>query len=296
MLLRFCVAVFCACWGVGTGFATVQTLPPVCVVDDVQQTVCVQSAKRVLSLAPHLSEIVAFLGGTAQLVAVDQSSDYPDAVRKLPRVGDSLRLDLERVLAYRPDLVLVWASGTSPAAIAKLRQAGIPVYVSEPQTLQAVADSLQRVGALLGRTQTAREQALAWKAQLDQLKVVQTSVTRPVRVFYQVWPSPLMTLSDQHVVSELIRHCGGVTAFSDVKALAPTVSIESVLKFNPQIVYVGSDAGSSQHWLRWTQLDAVANRRIFKVHSEVMVRNGPRLLQAAQRVCEDIRTVRELQP
>lgn len=281
-----------------------------CVLDDLTRKVCVSKPKsgvlRVVSLSPHLTEIVYFLKAGHQVVAIDQSSDYPEAVKRLPKVGDSLRLDLEKLMALRPDLVLAWASGTSQTQINQLQKMGIPVFVSEPLGVGAVASTMSRISVLLGQESENREAIQAWLLAFESLrgndksgslnelkKGSPSSDNAKVRVFYQVWHDPLMTLSGKHVVSEIIQRCGGTTAFSEARILAPTVSIESVLQFNPQLILATAEPSSLAHWSRWTSMAAVRNKQLKVVTPDILVRSGPRLLQAAQEVCTLIRRAGE---
>jgi iron complex transport system substrate-binding protein len=288
-------------------FAICQTITPqhsssFCVKDDLERKVCVASAKqgtlRVVSLAPHLTEMIYFLGAGPNVIAVDRSSDYPKEVQQLPKVGDSLRLDLERVMALKPDLVLAWASGTSQTQINQLQKLGVPVFVSEPLSVSSIASTMRRVSVLMGMEAEKKNEIDQWVASFKLLRSKNNpgSSGEPngkggnaevkVRVFYQVWHDPLMTLSGKHVVSEIIQMCGGSTAFADSRLLAPTVSLESVLQFNPQLILATSEPSSLAHWSRWTSLAAVRNKQLKVVTPDILVRSGPRILQAAREVCD----------
>lgn len=279
-----------------------QKAGPFCVQDDLDRPVCVAPSKqgtlRVVSLAPHLTEIVYFLKAGPQVVAVDRSSDYPQEAQRLPKVGDSLRLDMERVIALKPDLVLAWASGTSQTQINQLQKLGVPVFVSEPLGIEAVVSTMRRVSILVGMEAESRKAIDEWQQAFSKLGLKSSSGSdielkksdssnraNKVRVFYQVWHDPLMTLSGKHVVSEIIQRCGGVTGFAQSKLLAPTVSIESVLQFNPQLILATAQPSSLSHWSRWTSLEAVRNKQLKVITPDILVRSGPRLLQAAQEVC-----------
>jgi iron complex transport system substrate-binding protein len=231
--------------------------------------------------------MVYFLGAGSRVVAVDRSSDYPKEVQQLPQVGDSLRLDLERVMALKPDLVLAWASGTSQSQINQLQKLGISVFVSEPLSLETIASTMRRLSVLLGSEAEKQAEIDQWLAEFKSISLI--SAKTKVRVFYQVWHDPLMTLSGKHVVSEVIQRCGGTTAFADARLLAPTVSLESVLQFNPQLILATSDTSSLAHWSRWTSLVAVRNKQLKVVTPDILVRSGPRILQAAKEVCALIR-------
>lgn len=260
----------------------------VCERDDAGRQVCVGEVKRVVSLAPHATEILAFLGAESRLVGVDSASDFPLEMRQLPKLGDYLRVDLERLALMHPDLVVAWKSGITPDQLNTLANLGIPVFVSEPQSIQAVASNMKRLGHLLGLTASSDELADRWLASFDAL--AQSHRTqKPLRVFYQVWADPLMTLGGSHVVSQIIQMCGGTNVFKDLKTLAPTIGVEAVVQARPDVIL--SSGGTSDldrlkaQWSRWTAVPAVARQHIAVVPQDILVRNGPRLLNAAQRVC-----------
>lgn len=275
---------------------------PVCVQDDTDQTVCLagqaRAALRVVSLAPHTTEMVAFLGEEKRLVGLDSASDFPVQLKNLPKVGDYLRVDLERLLVLKPDLVLAWGSGTSPDQLQTLRKLGVPVFVSEPLSLALVASNMVRLSALLGQSPQALRRIEAWKSSMAALRARHAGA-KPVRVFYQIWREPLMTLSGKHVVSEVIRLCGGQNVFDALPVLAPTVGTEAVLQANPDVIFSSGTQLQLDFlqatWGRWPQLQAVRNKQLAVVPPDVLVRNGPRLLEATQAVCALLDRARQVQ-
>lgn len=266
-----------------------------CVQDDVNQTVCVEQARRVLVLAPHLTEIVGFAGGLERVVAVDSSSNYPAAVNALPKMGNPWMLAAESILARKPDLVLVWQSGISMDVVAQLRKAGVPVFVSEPKSIAQVASTMQRFSVLLGTTEQTTPKVKQWLQEFDNLRT-RYSERQSVPVFYQVWSEPLMTLGGQHVVSEIIALCGGRNVFADLPSLAAQVGVESVLKRNPAVLLASGTAsdhaGLVKQWSAWPRLAAVQNSGVHTLPNDILVRNGPRLYDAAKLVCAHIDSAR----
>lgn len=268
-----------------------QVLATTCVKDDLNEAVCVKQAQRVLVLAPHLTEIVDFVGGLKQVVAVDGSSNYPVAVNTLPKMGNPWMLGAEAILARKPDLVLVWQSGISMDAVAQLRKAGVAVFVSEPKTIAQVASTMHRLASLLGTAESTQPKVEEWLKAFDALRA-QYAKAQPVSVFYQVWSQPLMTLGGQHVVSEVIALCGGRNVFADLPSLAAQVSVEGVLKRNPSVVLASGTAQDNKalvkQWSAWPGLAAVQGSGIHTIPSDILVRNGPRLIDASKRVCAHI--------
>lgn len=267
-----------------------------CVQDDTNFTVCVQQAQRVLVLAPHLTEIVDFVGGMNKVIAVDGSSNYPESVKNLPKLVNPWMLSAESILARKPDLVLVWQSGISMEVVAQLRKANVPVFVSEPKTIEQVASTMRRVSKLLGTGQASGPAVEEWLRQFNALRT-QYSGRTVVPVFYQVWSQPLMTLGGQHVVSEIIGLCGGNNIFSDLPNLAAQVSVEGVLKRKPAVLLASGSASSHQsfdaQWAAWPQIPAVQGKHVYTVPNDILVRNGPRLVQAASLVCAHIQQARQ---
>jgi iron complex transport system substrate-binding protein len=228
-----------------------------------------------------------------KVVGVSRFSDYPTAARRLPVVGDSVHLDLERTLALRPDVVVAWGSGTPAVAVEKLETLGIPVFVLEPRRLTDVAQALRDLGRLAGTEPTARRAAHAFEARADRLKT-RFAHRRPVRVFVQINAHPLLTLSGGHLVNEILELCGGSNVFADQPVLVPQVGVEDVIHADPEAILIAqSDApGAVQEWQRQPELRAVRERHVFLVPPDLISRQGPRILDGAEVICRDLEQVR----
>jgi iron complex transport system substrate-binding protein len=253
--------------------------------DDIQLA---QPAQRIVSLAPHITELLFAAGVGARIVGADAWSDYPPAARNIARIGDSSRIDLERVLALKPDLVVAWDSGNPRADIARLRQLGVPVFISEPRRLQDIADDLRKLGHLAGADAAADAAAQVFEAHVVALRAKYAG-QRPLRVFYQISAQPLMTVNGAHLISALLALCGGRNVFADLTPLAPAVSTEAVLGADPDVIIAGSWPGEPDNafdtWKSWPQLRAVRNGRLYTVPADDMHRATPRILDGAQKVC-----------
>lgn len=266
---------------------------PIAVQDDARHTVTLpQPARRIVSLAPHATELLFAAGAGGYVVGVSDYSDYPPAARQLPSVGSSSALDIERIAALKPDLVIAWSSGNSASQLARLRALGIPVFESEPRQLEAIASSLQRLGQLAGVPDSGAAAAKAFSARLAQLTATYQQ-RPPVRVFYQIWQKPLMTLNGNHMVSSVIRLCGGENVFGQLPQLAPTVSTEAVLTANPEVIFA-ADGGNAPDtgWRRFPKLAAVAGDNLFTLTPDWMSRPGPRILDGAAELCQKLDLVR----
>jgi iron complex transport system substrate-binding protein len=266
------------------------------VTDDTGATVRLKApARRIVSLAPHVTETLYAAGAGGQLVGAVEYSDFPEAAKRVPRVGGYSKLDLEVIAALKPDLAVGWASGNSSAHIEKLRALGIPVYLAQPERIDDVAGNLERYGELAGTQPVAREAAAAYRARLGALR--EKFGKRPkVRAFYQIWKQPLMTVGGGQVISDAIRLCGGENVFADLKPLAPKVTIEAVLAADPEII-VASGMGESRpewvdDWRQWANLTAVKRGNLFFIPPDLIQRHTPRLAEGAARLCEQIETAR----
>lgn len=252
-------------------------------------------ARRIVSLAPHATEILYVAGAGDYLVGAVEYSDYPEAAMRIPRVGSYAGLDLERIVALRPDLVIAWQSGNPPAQVERLRALGLAVYVSEPRHIEDVATNIERLGRLAGTTDAALRAAQAFRQRHDGLRR-RYAGRPPVTVFYQIWDQPLMTVNGRQLISDVIRLCGGRNVFADLPILAPTVDVEAVLAADPEAI-VASGAGAARPegldaWRHWPQLRAVQRDNLFVVPPDVLQRHGPRILDGAEHLCAALEAAR----
>jgi len=251
-------------------------------------------AQRIVSLAPNLTELLFAAGGGARLVGTVAYSDYPPQARAVPVIGDSAALDIERIVALKPDLVLAWQSGNPPAEIAKLEQLGIRVLVMEPGSLERIAKEIEILGRVAGTDQTAVAAATRFRRDIAALRAEYRG-RRKVSVFYQVWPAPLMTVNGRQVISEVIQLCGGRNIFADLKTLVPSVSLEAVVAADPEAIVAASAQPAAQalaNWRKWKEMRAVRNGNLLVIPADDLSRPTPRLLDGARRLCAELDRVR----
>ena len=254
-----------------------------------------QPARRIVSLAPHTTELLYAAGAGDYVVGAVDYSDYPEAAKALPRVGSGAALDLEAILALRPDLVVGWQNGNPVAVLDKLQSLGVALFRSEPHKLEDVASDLRALGHLAGTDATAEAASKNYLARLQQLRARYSGKT-PVTVFFQIWHQPLMTINGEHLISQVIELCGGVNVFAAQPALVPKLDVEAVLAADPQAIITGERASHPdwrQDWQRWPSLRAVRDGFLFDVNPDVLQRHTPRLLQGAEELCELLARVRE---
>ena len=259
-------------------------------------------AQRVVTLAPHLTELVYAVGGGAQMVATVGASNHPAEARALPRIGDHARFDVERLLLFQPDLVLAWLSGNPDRELRALEAAGLRVVRLEAQRLAEVPASLERVGRLLGREAQGQREAGRLGAALEVLRAGHAD-DAPLRVFYQVWSQPLLTLNGRHLISDVLALCGGHNVFAALAPLVPPVSTEAVLAADPEVVMTADErpqapwtrdprAAEFATWAAARRLSAIRHGAFFRIHADLLTRAGPRIDQGAQAVCEALDAAR----
>lgn len=252
-------------------------------------------AQRIVSLAPHITEVVYAAGAGGQLVGAVSYSDYPAAALDVPRIGSYNSISLESLVALKPDLVLAWRSGNGEEVIRRIESLGITVHVSEPRALEDVAESVRKVGLLTGNTEQAEAAASEFLRKLAQLKMAY-SAQRPVSVYYQIWNEPLLTLNGDHLISDVMRLCGGTNVFSDALALVSRISVESVIGADPDIIVASGMDKARPEWLddwrQWTSMRAVANQQLYFVPPDILQRHTPRIIQGATQLCEKMALAR----
>jgi iron complex transport system substrate-binding protein len=266
--------------------------------DDAGNAITLRSpALRVISMAPHVTELLFAAGGGERVVGAVEYSDYPEAANRIPRIGSNRQIDIERVMALKPDLIVAWMHGSSERQIDMVKQLGIPVYHSDPQTLEGIPDSLERLGQLMGTESTARPAAAALRSKLASLRATYAGRS-PVRTFYQVWDKPLYTLNGRHIVTDALRLCGGENIFDKLPIIAPVVTIESVLQADPEAVFGSAEKnyGGVNLWRQYPTMKAVRNGNLFTVDGNLLNRAGPRMILGAAAMCEKLDQARKHRP
>lgn len=251
-------------------------------------------AQRIVTLAPNLAELAHSAGAGRYLVGVARFSDYPQAVRHVTAVGDAARVELERIIALRPDLVLAWKSGNPPGDIEKLERLGQVVFVTEPVRLADIPRLVRAIGALAGTGAAAERAASSFEEEAHSLRE-RYARARKVRALYEVWHRPLMTVSGRHMISDVIALCGGSNVFADAPGLTPTVSMEAVLAARPEAVLGGARKGGEAELMRnWRDapVGALASLPVFYVDPDLIQRQTPRILDGARIVCAALERVR----
>jgi iron complex transport system substrate-binding protein len=240
--------------------------------------------ERIVSVAPNLTELLFAAGAADQVVGVSAYSDYPEAARALPQVGDAFRLDYERIVALAPTLAVVWESGTPAGVVERLEGLGIRVVGIPTRKLDDVATGLLTLGALARTEPVASEAATDFRRRIGKLRTEYRD--RPkIRVFVQIDGAPLYTVGGAHLITEIVELCGGANVFADATALALPVDLESVLARAPEVILSLDDADPVAFWARFETLEAVVRGNVYRAPADALARPSPRIADGAADVC-----------
>ena len=256
-------------------------------------------ARRIVTLAPHATEMLYAAGAGDRLIGTVEYSDYPPAAKKVPRVGSYDRFDLEAISALKPDLVIAWETGNPAAPVEKIRALGLTVYASQPNRMEDVAGQLERLGQLAGTEVVANQAAEHFRQRLAGLRAANAGKPK-VRVFYQIWKAPLMTVGGPQIISSAIELCGGENVFGKLSQMAPTVSVEAVLEADPEAIVATGMGDARPEWLddwnKWPRMTAVKRGNLFHIHPDLMQRHTPRILDGAEQLCAALDVARSRRP
>jgi iron complex transport system substrate-binding protein len=263
----------------------------------IASTVHAAAPQRIVSLAPHLTELAFTAGAGERIVATVEYSNHPDAARSIPRIGDAFRVDLERLLAVRPDVVLVWDSGTPAPTVERIRALNLSVVSFQTHRLEHVALVLREIGRLAGTSEVAERAAADYERSIRALRERYRDRTM-VSVFIEVDDRPLYTVNGRHIMSEIVELCGGRNVFADLNALAPAIGIEAVIAANPQAIISTDDTvqDAAAVWSRWRHIEAVRTGNVYTLRSDDIARATTRLTVAAEAVCRTLDTARQRLP
>jgi iron complex transport system substrate-binding protein len=259
------------------------------VLDDTGQPVTLAAyPTRIVSLAPGATEMLFAAGAGKQLIATVEYSDEPPAARRVPRIGDVVAIDMERLLALRPDLAVVWPGGGNPAQIEEIGRLKVPVYRQQVNTLADLPGSVRRLGSLAGTSAVAEEAARNIEARLAKLSRTYGNGRHPT-VMLEAWNHPLYTVGGTHLMSSALQLCGARNVFGDLRELGPVVDVEAVVARNPDIIVAAAPPGTGDDWLadwkRFGTLNAVRKGNLIKFEDQRLTRLGPSVVDATEALC-----------
>lgn len=250
-------------------------------------SVLADPAKRIIALSPHAVEMLYAIGAGDAIVAATDYADYPEAAKKIPRIGGYYGIQMERVMELNPDLIVVWDTGNKAEDINQLRTLGFNLYGSDPKTLEGVANELEELGKLTGHVEEASKAAAAYRAELIRLRTENASKSEP-KVFYQLWSTPLMTVSKNSWIQQIINVCHGQNVFYDAASDYPQVSLENVLLTLPEVILQSQEEGNVKgvDWNQWPEIPAVKKQHIYQLNADLLHRATPRALLGVQALCD----------
>lgn len=259
------------------------------------EVVLAAPAARIVALAPHLAESAFAAGAGAKLVGVSAHSDFPPEAARIAVVSDATHVDFEALARLEPDLVLAWRSGTRARDVAQLEARGFRVFATDAAALADVPRVVRVLGRLAGTSAIAERRASELQGELDAIR--SRHAGRPqVRVFYEIWHAPLMTVNGRHLVSGMIALCGGTNVFADARPLTPVISREQVLAANPDAILVSAPPEQAREtaawWRRFGTLRAVQRGQIHAIDPALANRMGPRVVEGAAAICATLEQVR----
>ena len=269
------------CWSV-TVFADIT------VVDDSGTTVVLaEPAGKIVSLSPHLTELLFSLGVGDRIEATVDFSDYPEAALNIPRLGNAFSVSVEAVIEQSPDLIVAWMTGGNHRTFEQLRTLGYPVFVNEASSLVGIAVAVQQLGILVGKPERGLELAENFRVDLERLRQSSSGAGSP-KVFFQISDAQLYTVNGQHLIGQAIEVCGAENIFSDVEFFVPMVSYESVVERNPDVLVVSSPyPGYKSAWDdRWNDLGW--GGRVRTIDASLITRPSLRMLEGVKILCETL--------
>ncbi len=254
-------------------------------------------AKRVIALSPHAVELIFAIGAGDQVIATASYTDYPPAATKLPTVGDTYQLDIEKIISLKPDLIVLWPNGSALRQIELLERTGIPIYRSNPRKLVDIPIDMVNLARLTGHQAEGEQLASDWRDHIAMFRGQYTSQQK-IQVFYQIYDQPLYTIGKKQIINDAISLCGGKNVLDDVNVSALAVDDEVVLGRDPDAIISTVDANDHhglRHWHHFPMLKAVRTQSLYFLNPDLISRPGPRMLKGIQLLCEQIDDARKRQ-
>ncbi|MGO2011668.1 MAG: cobalamin-binding protein [Pseudoalteromonas sp.] len=246
---------------------------------------------RIIALAPHIVENLFEIGAGEQIVGTVEYSDFPAAANNIPRIGGHQGIQLEKLLALKPDLVLAWKTGSKAEDLARIKSFGIEVSYSDASEVDKVPYELRRLGALTGREQSAEQAATKFENNIAVIKAKYKDKSK-VAIFYQLWPEPMMTVGKNTWINQLIDICQGRNVFANSRTDYPQISIENVVVAKPEVIILPDEKSQKQQavidWSQWPEVPAIQHNQFISVNADVLHRFTTRVLEGLDDMCTKI--------
>lgn len=251
---------------------------------------------RIVALAPHIVENLYAIGAGDMIVGTLDYADYPQEATKIERIGGYNGISIEKLLMLNPDLVIAWKSGNKAEDLAQIKRLGIELQLSDPRSIEGVASEILKLGQLTGHTEQSKKVAEAFTARFNAIKATQQDKTI-LKGFYQLWPEPMMTVSKNTWINQLIETCQVMNVFANSDTDYPQISIENVIVTKPQIIIIPDEKSKrtipTVNWQQWPEIPAVKYKQFININADLLHRFTPRMLDGLAQMCDKVETSRE---
>ena len=250
-------------------------------------------ARRIVSLAPGATEMLFAAGAGDRVLATVTGSDEPEAAKKIERIGDANALVFDRLIALKPDAVVVWKDLTNELIIDSLvNKLKLNVYYVSVRTLDDIPRSVRRLGVLTGTSAIADQAARSMESDIAALPKKTPSGRRPLDVFFMIWDVPLYTVGSRNVVSDALRRCGARNLYDDIDFPSPVVEFEDIKKRNPDVILMSAPPITArdwrERWARFPSVKAVANKQVLTFSDVRLTRMGPSAIDSVPGLCQQL--------
>ena len=251
---------------------------------------------RIVALAPHIVENLYAIGAGDLIVGTLDYADYPQEATKIERIGGYNGISIEKLLMLKPDMVIAWKSGNQAEDLAQIKRLGIELYLSDPRFIEGVASEILKLGQITGHIEQSKKVAETFTAKLNAIKVTQKDKTT-LTGFYQLWPEPMMTVSKNTWINQLIETCQVTNVFANSDTDYPQISIENVIVTKPQVIIIPDEKSKrvmpTVNWQQWPEIPAVKYEQFISVNADLLHRFTPRMLDGLAQMCDKVDISRE---
>ncbi len=263
---------------------------------DITHTKSNKTYSRIIALSPHAVEMLFSIDAGHLIIGTVEFADFPLEAKKIPRLGSYSGIQMEKILALKPDLIIAWKNGNKQSDLQRLDSFGFELFYSNPKNINEISDELIKLGKLTGLDNNAK--TISESITLKHKQIINHYAKKSkIKVFYQLWFDPLRTVGSNSWLESLIMDCNGINLYNDTESSYPIVSLESILVRNPQVIIIPSHSDkkmtSSNLWDKWTMIDAVKNKHIFQLNGDLLHRFGPRSLKGLEKLCSVIDKARD---
>jgi iron complex transport system substrate-binding protein len=251
-----------------------------------------KTVKRIVSMAPNVTEMLFAIGLDNEIVGVTEFCNYPEAAKSKPKIGGYYNPNIEVILSLKPDLIVATPDGYSKERVDKLDQSGIPVFIVNPLKIDDATESMLVLGKITGKEAYSKLVVDGLKARIKVVKdkVAQVPAQKRPKVFYEIGQNPLVTVGPNNFVDDLITAAGGINIANDAPNSWPIYSVEAIITKNPDIILTApstmtaSDKMIADEWSKYRTISAVMNKRIYAIDPDVLLRSGPRVADGLEKL------------